>query len=225
MTYFKRLSTCLVSLAITLTFIHYSELDLKFQSLFFNFETKEWLVSSNETFVKFIFYRFPKYCIVTYGICLIFWLTKLSIYKQNIQLQKKLFFLIITLILTPLTVSIFKHYSPIICPIHIIEFGGSKTHISPLDLFKDGVFFGNDGRCFPAGHASGGFSLIALYFVMKDKSSKFYALLGSLALGCVMGLFQMAKGVHYLSDTITSLAIAYIVCITMERYILTISHR
>lgn len=225
MTYYKSLSTCITALAIILIFIHYSELDLKFQSLFFNFETKEWLLSSNETFTKFILYRFPKYCIVTYGVSLIFWLTKLCIYKQNIELQKKLFFLIITLILIPLTVSLFKHYSPIICPVHIIEFGGSQTHISPLDIFKDGVFFGNSGKCFPAGHASGGFSLIALYFVMQTKRSKFYALLGSFTLGSIMGLFQMAKGVHYLSDTITTLFIAYIICITMEKYILTDSHR
>jgi membrane-associated PAP2 superfamily phosphatase len=220
MTYYKRLITCLISLAVILTLIHYSDLDLKLQSLFFNFETKKWLISPNETFIKFILYRFPKYCIVTYGVILVFWLAKLSLYQQNLELQKKLFFLISVLILTPLTVSLLKHYSPIICPLHLVEFGGNQPHISPLNIFNDGIFFSYNGKCFPAGHASGGFSLLALYFVIPTKRSKFYALAGSLTLGSIMGLFQMAKGVHYLSDTITTLAIAYIICITMQKYIL-----
>ncbi len=158
--------------------------------------------------------------IVSYGIILIIWSIKLRLLKRNIELEKKLLFLIAVLILTPLTVALFKHYSPIICPIHIKEFGGDRYHISPLDIFKEGVFFSNNGKCFPAGHASGGFSLIALYFVMPSKLLKRYALCGSLTLGTIMGLYQMAKGMHYLSDTVATLTIAYLVSITMERLII-----
>ena len=217
MTYSKRLFNCLMALAIILILIHYSDLDIKFQSLFFNFETKAWWIDKNDQAIKFIFYRLPKYCIVIYGICLIGW----AFFEKDKIIRKKIFFLISSLVLIPLTVALLKHYSPIICPVHIVEFGGDAKHISPLDIFKEGVFFKNNGKCFPAGHASGGFSMLALYFVMQTRRSKLIALLGGLTLGAIMGMYQITKGVHYLSDTVATLAIAYIICITMERLFLS----
>ena len=55
---------------------------------------------------------------------------------------------------------------------------------------------------------------------MPTKRSKYYALFGSLSLGIIMGMYQITKGVHYLSDTIATLSIAYLVSITIQRLIL-----
>ena len=221
MTYLNRLFICLIALLIALAAIHYSNFDLKFQSLFFNSETKLWLVSRDNMTLKFFFYKLPKYLIVSYGIILIFWASKLRLYQENIELQKKLLFLILILILTPLTVALFKHYSPIYCPNFVEAFGGEKLYISPFDMFNEAIFFNNTGKCFPAGHASGGFALISLYFVMPNKFSKTIALVLSLSLGCIMGLYQIAKGTHYLSDTIVTLAIAYLLCISLQKILLS----
>jgi membrane-associated PAP2 superfamily phosphatase len=219
MTYLNRLSACLISLAFALIYIHYNDLDIKFQSLFFNFESKSWLINKDDQELKFFLYRLPKYLIVTYGVSLIIYWIKLFLNKQDRDIQKKIIFLILSLLFTPLTVSLLKHYSPINCPYHIREFYGCCLHISPLDVFKSGVFFAHAGKCFPAGHASGGFALISLYFV-APQAKKHLALCFSLALGSIMGLYQIAKGAHYLSDTIFTLAIAYIVSISLEKIIL-----
>ncbi len=219
MTYYKNLLNCILLTAITLIVIHYSDLDIKFQSLFFDFETKKWLIDKDEQTIKFIFYKLPKYLIVTYGVSMIFMLAKLRYFKQELELQKKLLFLILVLIITPLTVAILKNFSPINCPNHIHEFGGCCQHISPLDIFNKVLFFGYAGKCFPAGHASGGFSLISLYFVMSTKRAKHIALFGSITLGSIMGLYQIAKGVHYLSDTIFTASIAYMVCVSARRLV------
>lgn len=220
MTYFHRFISCIVILLIILGIIHYSNLDLKFQSLFFDFETKSWLVSRGNLVLKFIFYKFPKYMIAIYGVSLIFWAIKLRLCKENIELQKKLLFLIIILILTPVTVAFFKHYSPIYCPNFVQEFYGDKLYISPFDMFNEGIFFNNTGKCFPAGHASGGFALISLYFVMPTKELKIRSLIFSLSLGFIMGLYQIAKGTHFLSDTLVTLGIAYILCISLQQILL-----
>ncbi|MEK6733513.1 MAG: phosphatase PAP2 family protein, partial [Pseudomonadota bacterium] len=158
--------------------------------------------------------------IIAYGITLIAILVKLKIKKQNIELQKKLLFLISALIFIPLIVASLKHYSHVHCPHNIYEFGGGVMHVSPLDIFKEGVFFANTGKCFPAGHASGGFALISLYFVLAHSRLKFLALFGGLSLGSIMGLYQISKGVHYLSDTIATAAISYLVCITLYKFII-----
>ncbi len=220
MTYLNRIITCIIILAIVLAIIHYNNIDLKFQSLFFISEAKNWLVNRDDQFLKFIFYKLPKYLIVTYGVTLIFWLAILSFYKQQPDLQKKLLFLILALILVPVVVALLKHYSPIYCPNAIDEFGGGKAYISPLEIFNEDIFFNNQGKCFPAGHASGGFALISLYFVMPTKRSKYYALGFSLLLGWIMGFYQIAKGAHYLSDTVVTLAVAYLVSISLQRLLL-----
>ena len=220
MTYLYRFISCIIALLITLAIIHYSNLDLKFQSLFFIPETKLWLVARDNMVLKFIFYKLPKYIIASYGIILILWLTKLRFCSENVELQKKLLFLILILILTPLTVAIFKHYSPIYCPNFVEEFGGEKLYISPFDMFNEAIFFNHTGKCFPAGHASGGFALISLYFVMPSRNSKIAALSLSLSLGWIMGLYQIAKGTHYLSDTVVTLSIAYLLCISLQQILL-----
>ena len=113
-----------------------------------------------------------------------------------------------------------KHYSPIYCPNHINNFSGGHIYISPLKIFSEEIFFNNNGKCFPAGHASGGFALISLYFVMPTKRLKYYALSFSLLLGSIMGLYQIAKGAHYLSDTLVTLAIAYLISISLKSLLL-----
>ena len=220
MTYLNRVITCIIILAIALTIIDYNNIDLKFQSLFFISDTKNWFINRDDSLLKFIFYKLPKYLIVSYGVILIFWLSILSFYKQQLDLQKKLLFLILALITIPLVVAMLKHYSPIYCPNHINNFSGGHIYISPLKIFSEEIFFNNNGKCFPAGHASGGFALISLYFVMPTKRLKYYALSFSLLLGWIMGLYQIAKGAHYLSDTLVTLAIAYLISISLKSLLL-----
>jgi membrane-associated PAP2 superfamily phosphatase len=218
MSYSKSLLYCLFLWAITIVFIHYNGLDIKFQSLFFDSHLKTWLVDSQDMDLKFIFYKFPKICIVIYGIALIFKLAYLFFNNQDTLLQKKLLFLILALILIPLTVAILKHYSPVVCPTRVNIFGGDREHVSPLDfLFNSTISFNGSGKCFPAGHASGGFALISLFFVMPSKRKKYLALAFSLTLGTIMGFYQIAKGVHYLSDTITTLTIAFVISLSLSR--------
>lgn len=220
MTYFHRIIFSILSFIIILALIDYNNIDLKFQSLFFISEKTSWLVDRNDMFLKFIFYKLPKYIIIAYGVSLILWFTKIKISNQDLELQKKLIFLVLALICTPLIVALFKHYSPMYCPNNIDVFGGKRSYLSIFDIFDNTIFFNNYGKCFPAGHASGGFALISLYFVMPNNILKYSSLALSLVLGSIMGLYQIAKGAHYLSDTIATLILAYIVSIVLHSILL-----
>jgi membrane-associated PAP2 superfamily phosphatase len=140
--------------------------------------------------------------------------------NEHFELQRKILFLILSLILIPVTVALLKHYSPIYCPNHIQEFGGGSFYISPLDIFSLDVFLNNHGKCFPAGHASGGFALISLYFVNKRLILRRIILVLTLCLGWIMGMYQIAKGAHFLSDTLVTLAISYMICLILSEYLL-----
>jgi membrane-associated PAP2 superfamily phosphatase len=213
--FLTRLLFSITALFFALAIIHYNNIDIRFQSLFFDFDSNSWLISRDNQILKFIFYRMPKYLIITYGLSLIIYL--ICNKNADLILKKKITFLIFALIITPVVVAIIKHYSPIYCPYNIKEFYGCCIYISPLDVFKHEFFTPNIGKCFPAGHASGGFALMSLYFVISKTELRKSSLILSLALGWIMGFYQIAKGAHYLSDTLFTMTVAYIVSISLLR--------
>lgn len=220
MSYLNKVLLSLLILLLSLAIIHYNGFDLNFQALFYNKISSSWLVDRNDQTMKLIFYKLPKYLLMIYGIIMIIWLIKLKIYsKPDYKLEKTLLFLICSLIFVPLIIASLKHYSPLYCPNHIINFGGWAHYISLFDALNEHVFFSNTGKCFPAGHASGGFSLISLFFVMPTKKSRYLSLSFAIFIGWTMGFYQIAKGAHFLSDTLTSMILAYIICLSLHSLI------
>ena len=106
---------------------------------------------------------------------------------------------------TPLLVSMLKAVTGIYCPRQLTEFGGKAfyRHLLPLAAGLSG------GRCFPGGHASGGFALTMLFFCLSGRTARYAALFGSMAVGWTMGLYQMMRGEHFLSHTVMSMLLAW----------------
>lgn len=111
-----------------------------------------------------------------------------------------LFFTIVTALLL---VSTFKHASASSCPWDMQSFGGKASYVSQ---WAWGSFDGGPGRCFPAGHASTGFSWVAGYFVLRPHAPRTARrwLLVALSVGFVLGFVQQLRGAHYLSHTLWS---------------------
>ena len=63
------------------------------------------------------------------------------------------------------------------------------------------------GHCFPAGHASGGFALLALGWLSDRRAWRIAGTGTGLAAGSVMAAYQMAKGAHFLSHSLATLAL------------------
>lgn len=102
-----------------------------------------------------------------------------------------------------LLVSIVKHNSALHCPWDLAEYGGYAPFHA---LFEAQPENSPPGQCFPGGHASGGFSLIAFYFALRDTSpvhARLMLVAGMLA-GLGMGWAQMMRGAHFFSHTIWS---------------------
>ena len=73
------------------------------------------------------------------------------------------------------------------------------------------------GRCFPAGHASGGFALLGLIGLARTTRGRWAAFAVAMAAGWAMGVYQMAKGAHYLSHTLVTLLVAWGVFVAWRR--------
>lgn len=91
------------------------------------------------------------------------------------------------------------------CPWDYDRYGGPVPYVR---LFEPNAPGCKEGNCFPAGHASGGFSLMSGYFIFYGRNRR--AAQGSLALGLALGaLFgfaQVARGAHFVSHNVWTAA-------------------
>ena len=78
-------------------------------------------------------------------------------------------------------------------------------------------------RCFPAAHASVGFTLISIYFYCRFHCPKYKypAFILALTIGFIFGFAQQVRGAHFISHTLWSL----IICITVNLIIYSIAYR
>lgn len=190
----------------TIVLFESTSLDILIQNLFFNSETKKWLIDDSNIILWLIFYKGLKLSIVTFAICLL----ASVIFKPT----RKKIFLLLSLIVVPIVIGLGKKYTNIYCPEALEIYGGNKPYVRLFDTYPLG-FSDKPGKCFPAGHSTGGFALMALYYYW-DKTKRYYGLMIGLVLGWAMGLYQMAKGNHFFSDTLITMLTAWLVILILR---------
>lgn len=100
-----------------------------------------------------------------------------------------------------------KRASPVACPWDLIRYGGETAY---QRTFEHSFGLTGAGHCFPSGHASGGFALLALYFAayLYARRPELFLLPG-LLVGTVFALGQQARGAHFLSHDLWSLSLCW----------------
>lgn len=118
--------------------------------------------------------------------------------------------LVLTALLAVLAVSMIKSASRTSCPWDLVEFGRVAQYVSHWAL---GVHDGGGGRCFPAGHASAGFAFLGGYIVFADTDPRVarWWLFGAVAAGLVFGLAQQVRGAHFMSHTLWTAVVCWMV--------------
>ncbi|MGF1643363.1 MAG: phosphatase PAP2 family protein [Thiotrichales bacterium] len=128
-------------------------------------------------------------------------------------------YLVLAISLSTSVVPPLKNVSAVHCPWNLIEFGGRETH-TPLLAERAPTL--NPGHCWPGGHASTGFSLLAFFFVLRDRRSRAarIALGVALGLGVVFSLGRMLQGAHFLSHNLWTLLLDWTICLLCYRWLL-----
>lgn len=140
----------------------------------------------------------------------------------------RLIYLVLVIALTAGAMSALKKGTGRHCPWDIDRYGGSVPYTR---LFEPPPQACGPGNCFPAGHASGGFSLFAGYFAWRDRRRRVAAawLAAGLLLGSVYGWAQMARGAHFLSHNLYSAIICWVlalgVYLAMRRWLAELSEQ
>jgi membrane-associated PAP2 superfamily phosphatase len=158
----------------------------------------------NETFLTLIMHDGIKtlLLIMTAGLLLLWawsWIdADLQIHRRRIG------WIFLGFALSIAAISALKNTSIHACPWDMASYGAYAPDIPLFGSLPNGM---KPGRCFPGGHASGGYALLAFYFGLLTLSKRwaYRSLAAGLVLGTVMGWTQMMRGAHFLSHNLWTL--------------------
>ncbi len=199
------------ALVLCLAIFQFTDLDLFIQRHLFSAATDRWIWSGDEPISRFLLYDGIKRLIIVFalltGIALA--LSRFSSRLEHCRRGLRIVFL--SLLLVPALVGTVKATTGIACPRDLVDFGGNVCHIGIVEAIFSSAHGQPRHHCFPAGHASGGFALLSLYFLAETRRQRSVALAVGLATGWAMGLYKIAIGDHFLSHTIVTMVLAWLV--------------
>ena len=128
-------------------------------------------------------------------------------------------FLVLLLALGPglLVNTLFKDHWGRPRPREVVQFGGVRQFQQP---WQPGI--SGKGRSFPSGHSSAAFYLCAPYFIYRSRKPLAARawLLGGAVFGIAMSYARIAQGGHFLTDTLWSFGMVWLLALVMAAIIL-----
>lgn len=198
----------LVLLAAVLALFEFTALDLAVQDRLYDFSTRQWRVDGKAPGPRFWFYDAPKVAIIALGVAVLGLAGGPARWRRGLE-RRALFVAFLTLGTVPALTGWGKSISNTFCPSEIRRYGGDAPYVKVCSPYPEDDRPARRGRCFPAGHASGGFALVGLIGLARTTRGRWIALALALGVGGAMGGYQMAKGAHYLSHTVVTMLLAW----------------
>jgi len=199
------------ALAASLLLFQLTDLDMDVQRYLFDADTNRWLWNREEPLSRLFLYDGSKVLLGIYGLGLVVALVLSGYYQALLVYRRGLWICLLALVMIPSVVGGLKATTNVPCPRALEAFGGTLPYVRVCSRWPGGRRPANRQRCFPAGHASGGFSLLALPFLFRSKRKKRVALLSAVIIGWLMGGYKMLVGDHFLSHTLVTMLLAWLI--------------
>lgn len=206
-----------VALMALLLLLDPSGIDFALAHLFY--EPGSGFIGRHNFWLEDILHDRAKQAVITLGVMAIAgFLLSLLLAKWRAW-RRPLGYLVLSLAISTSIVTPLKKLTAMQCPWSLSEFGGAEVY-SPL--LGERAATDNPGRCWPGGHASAGFSLIALFFALRDRRPRTarIALALALGLGTVFSIGRMMQGAHFLSHNLWTLLFDWLICTLCYRWLL-----
>ena len=213
----KQLIVTIVLLVVTILFFQFSNVDVWVENLFYNSATHTWLIDRDNKILKVIFYTGIKKLLITVAVMMLLALIIFRNSKIIKEYKKGFLIVILSAIFVPLVVGGLKAVTNTPCPKNTVIYGGNYPEVKVLDSYPKNFHQKGKIKCWPAGHASGGFALLSLFFLFKSRKNKKRAIILAMAVGWSMGLYKMMIGDHYLSHTIVTMLLAWLIIIIIAK--------
>ena len=203
-------------LTAVIVLFEFSSLDIFIQDFFYKPEFHCWILGRNQHLLRLLFYSGAKSLLIMFGITCVLMFGLSFTVKRIRPWRSQSLLLILSLTLIPLFINSLKAATNIYVPHKIERYGGNMPYVKLFESYPDNFCPKRRGRGWPAGHASGGFALMALYFTGSRKRTRKLGLAVGISTGWITGLYQMICGQHYLSHTIISMQIAWIIILLIR---------
>lgn len=186
-------------------------LDIAISGLFF--DGQGWPLK-NDFFFNVVLYKSSKIIPIGAALASVYVLVKnLIANRRGLQPDSywiyRPLYIIIAMLACVLVVWWLKASTGVYCPWSVSYFSGDHALREPTWSW---VF--QDGRCWPFGHSGTGFCLLALFFALRDKYPQLArkTLVAVLLLGTICSLTRIVQGAHFLSHTLATALIDWIIC-------------
>ncbi|MDO9316771.1 MAG: phosphatase PAP2 family protein [Gammaproteobacteria bacterium] len=121
-----------------------------------------------------------------------------------------LIYVLVTALIAVAIVNILKETTHVDCPWDLTRYGGDKLYAS---LFEGVPANQEPGHCFPAGHASGAYCWLGLFFFARRRfpARQWQVLTGVMATGLVFGVAQQLRGAHFVSHDLWTIYLCWMI--------------
>lgn len=196
----------LLAAVTLLTLFEQTPLDLWLADKWFALEGGRW-AWRDHWLAYDVIHHHGKQMLIVFGLAL---LSLIALSYRIIRLRTwrlPLTYLLTSMAILPALIASSKRFSPVPCPWDLVRYGGEVTYRHNLD-YTFGL--AQSGHCFPAGHASGGFALLALYFAayLYVRHPALFLLPG-LVVGWMFALGQQARGAHFISHDLWTMSLCW----------------
>ena len=217
--YLLHLVIPLFAASLILWTIYILGIDERITRLFFDPLTQQfpW---RNYWFLEVVMHYWIKYAVVVLAVMVLAAFALSFRIGSIAPLRRVLLFLVLAMGLSTAAVSYLKGVNPKQCPYDLKMYGGYAPYVALFEKTPEGV---KPGRCWPGGHSSTGFCLMAFYFAgrhLRNRRLAYWGLFGGFGLGFVLGLGRVMQGAHFLSHQLWTALICWLVMLALYELLL-----
>ncbi len=186
--------------------------DFQVQAWFW--DGRDWLVPKDSGWPHTLAYDGPKVLLYLFALWLL-WVMAFPSRAPAWMGRRRAAYLFLTMVLIVVACTQLRKLTSMATPRQLTMYGATPGF--PHLLLFEAKHVGYPSSAFPAGHASGGFALVALAFAWSSPAARRRGLALTLIFGGWMGLYQVARGEHFLSHTLATAALAWLLAAALAR--------
>lgn len=185
--------------------------DTAFADMIYNVSVGGWPIDHHAGWLRTLFYSGPKKLIALIGLSTLTCLLVPALRPKRWLTKKETQFLFACFAAVPLFVWIVKTNSSVSCPASLMRYGGPNANLLGHPSFAGLFDSARSGGCWPSGHVSGAFSLLAVCFLPRTLIARALAGSAIMLLASGMAFYQLFRGAHFPSHIVLSLCLALFV--------------
>ncbi|EPN46250.1 PAP2 superfamily protein [Pseudomonas syringae pv. actinidiae ICMP 18807] len=204
--------------ALILVLLELTSLDMDIAKLAFDPVSGQF-IGRHSYFLEDILHDRAKQLVMLFGVLAMIGFAASFKVQRLMPWRRELGCLVLSMALSTAFVTPVKVVTSVQCPWSLTEFGGQETY---SELLSPRPATDKPGRCWPGGHAATGFTLFALFFMLRDRRPRLakLGLVVAFGLGSVFSVGRMLQGAHFFSHNIWTAVFCWLICLGVYYFVL-----